>query len=229
MCSKQWFLSSSLPSSQIYPTRSCCLYQMVLISVFWYILFCLWLFRGFSPCFFFFFFIFSSSSFSWCPCWGFCCSLLAWGVGFFFSNGRINGFSFITLSRKKPSVPQVTTVISTSPAPRVHVCTCVQSFALAHAIVPVLVGGIPAEPRPQLVPSYYLKKEESIKAQIQAPICTGLLPTVLSLISTAVIKRCLQENKRWIFLSWGYWAGANGLSLEDGEAAASSPGTPQRR
>lgn len=106
-------------------------------------------------------------AFSWCPCWVFCRSLLALGIGFFFIYGRINGFSYITLSRKQASVPQVTTVIPTSPARRACFCMCVQSSALAHAVVTVLAGGPPAEPWPQLVPSYRLKKEESIKAQVQ--------------------------------------------------------------
>ena len=44
---------------------------------------------------------------------------------------------------------------------------CVLSPALAQAVVTVLVGGIPAELWPQLVPSYHLKKKESIKAEIQ--------------------------------------------------------------
>jgi len=37
---------------------------------------------------------------------------------------------------------------------------------LAQCVVTVLVGGIPAEPWPPLVPSYHLKKEEGTKAQI---------------------------------------------------------------
>lgn len=187
---KQCILPSPPPDSQTKSTHSCYLYQVILFSAFWPILFWLRLFRGFPPWICVCVWI---SSFPWLSASVPAGSLMLLGFGglnvfIYLFYGSIGHFSFITFPRKTASVPQVSAVISTSPVLRV--CLCTVSFT--HAIGIALVGRIPAELQPQLAPSYYVKKEESVKAHIQkkASRCLMLIckepPTVLILKSVNV-------------------------------------------